>query len=163
MLKLHEVSTFATVINEVVDDLLKRFELLRGRSQDGSTVPDVASEFYKFGFEGMYFRPFLHSFLLGHSRHVSFSFIPGISAILFETRLGCLKDDVPENIVHFINAISNMFMLSELVVLLPRWSRTFLPLWKRFIQAWDDLSGVGNGNALGLFVHSNLAQFYHYN
>lgn len=52
MLKLHEVSTFATVINEVVDDLLKRFELLRSRSEDGSTVPDVASELYKFGFEG---------------------------------------------------------------------------------------------------------------
>lgn len=52
MLKLHEVSTFAAVINEVVDDLLKRFELLRGRSEDGSTVSDVASEFYKFGFEG---------------------------------------------------------------------------------------------------------------
>lgn len=52
MLKLHEVSIFATVINEVVDDLLKRLELLRRRSEDGSTVPDVASEFYKFGFEG---------------------------------------------------------------------------------------------------------------
>lgn len=52
MLKLHEVSTFSTVINEVVDDLLKRFELLRGRSEDGSTVSDVASVFYKFGFEG---------------------------------------------------------------------------------------------------------------
>lgn len=117
MLKLHEVSTFAAVINEVVDDLLKRFELLRGRSEDGSTVSDVASEFYKFGFEG-------------------------ISAILFETRLGCLQEDVPEDIMQFINAINNMFTLSELVVLLPRWSRTFLPLWKRFFQAWDDLSGV---------------------
>lgn len=116
MLKLHEVSTFAAVINEVVDDLLKRFELLRGRSEDGSTVSDVASEFYKFGFEG-------------------------ISAILFETRLGCLQEDVPEDIMQFINAINNMFTLSELVVLLPRWSRTFLPLWKRFFQAWDDLSG----------------------
>lgn len=66
--------------------------------------------------------------------------------ILFETRLGCLQEDVPEKIVHFIDAIANMFMLSELVVLLPKWSRTFLPLWKRFVQAWDDLSGVGNCN-----------------
>lgn len=152
MLKLHEVSTFATVINEVVDDLLKRFEFLRSRSEDGSTVPDVASEFYKFGFEGEW----AVQALLGQSHqfsgHISFSLISGISAILFETRLGCLQEEVPENIVHFIDAIANMFMLSELVVLLPKWSRTFVPLWKRFVQAWDDLSGVGNCNRRRPFV-----------
>lgn len=82
--------------------------------------------------------------------------------ILFETRLGCLQEDVPEDIVHFINAINNMFTLSELVILLPRWSRTFLPLWKRFFQAWDDLSGVGNGDGRRPFVPSNLVQFSDY-
>lgn len=68
---------------------------------------------------------------------------------------------MPENIVHFIDAIDNMFMLSELVVLLPRWSRTFLPLWKRFVQAWDDLSGVGNDNGWRPFIPSNLDGFSH--
>lgn len=82
--------------------------------------------------------------------------------ILFETRLGCLQDDVPKDITHFIKAINNMFTLSELVVLLPRWSRTFLPLWKRFVQAWDDLSGVGNGEGQRPFVPSNLARFSEY-
>lgn len=52
MLKLREVSAFAPVIHQVVDDLLHRIKLLRTRSQDQVTVSDVADEFYKFGFEG---------------------------------------------------------------------------------------------------------------
>lgn len=52
MLKLQEVATFAPVVNSVVGDLLQRLEFLRSGSQDGVTVSDVASELYKFGFEG---------------------------------------------------------------------------------------------------------------
>lgn len=52
MLKLQEVSAYASVIHQVVGDLLKRIELLRTRSQDQATVSDLASELYKFGFEG---------------------------------------------------------------------------------------------------------------
>lgn len=52
MLKLHEVVTFAPAINAVVGDLLRRVEFCRSGSQDGVTVSDIASELYKFGFEG---------------------------------------------------------------------------------------------------------------
>lgn len=52
MLKLREASAYAPVINQVVGDLLHRLELLRRRSQDGATVPDLPAELYKFGFEG---------------------------------------------------------------------------------------------------------------
>lgn len=52
MLKLQEVATFAPVVNAVVGDLLRRVEFLRTGSQDGVTVSDIASELYKFGFEG---------------------------------------------------------------------------------------------------------------
>lgn len=52
MLKLREVVTFSPVIHEVVGDLLRRIEFLRSGSQDGVTVSDIASELYKFGFEG---------------------------------------------------------------------------------------------------------------
>lgn len=52
MLKLGEVATFAPVVNIVVGDLLRRLEFLRSGSQDGVTVSDIASELYKFGFEG---------------------------------------------------------------------------------------------------------------
>lgn len=35
-----------------------------------------------------------------------------------------------------------MLTLSEIVILLPRWSRVIFPFWKRFIQAWDDISNT---------------------
>lgn len=52
MLKLKEISAYVPVIHDVVSDLLQRVERLRLRSQDKSTVCDLASELYKFGFEG---------------------------------------------------------------------------------------------------------------
>ncbi|KAM6958598.1 sterol 26-hydroxylase, mitochondrial isoform 2-T2 [Tautogolabrus adspersus] len=117
MLKLRAVSAYAPIIHQVVGELLRRVELLRCSSQDQSTVSDIAAEFYKFGFEG-------------------------ISAILFETRLGCLQEEIPENTLRFISAVNDMLTLSETVILFPRWSRSVLPFWRRFVQAWDDLYDV---------------------
>uniref|UniRef100_A0A3Q3VX54 Uncharacterized protein n=1 Tax=Mola mola TaxID=94237 RepID=A0A3Q3VX54_MOLML len=117
MLKLQEVSAFAPTIHQVVGDLLQRIELVRSRSRDKVTVSDMTSELYKFGFEG-------------------------ISSILFETRLGCLQEKIPEDILRFIKAVNDMLTLSDIVILLPRWSRAVLPYWKRFVQAWDDLCDV---------------------
>lgn len=62
---------------------------------------------------------------------------------MFETRLGCLQEEVPQETLRFIAAVNDMMTLSDLVMLLPRWSRSILPFWKRFVQAWDDLYGVG--------------------
>lgn len=117
MLKVHEVKAYAPIIHQVVSDLLQRIQLLRERSHDGTTVSDIASELYKFGFEG-------------------------ISSILFETRLGCLQEEVPEDTLRFIRGVNDMLLLSNMVALFPRWTRSFLPYWKRFVQAWDDISDV---------------------
>ncbi|XP_035533622.1 sterol 26-hydroxylase, mitochondrial [Morone saxatilis] len=117
MLKLREVSAYAPIIHQVVADLLQRIKLLRSRSQDQVTVSDMAAELYKFGFEG-------------------------ISSILFETRLGCLQDEIPKDTLRFITATSDMLTLSEIVILFPHWTRWILPFWKRFVQAWDDLYDV---------------------
>ncbi|KAM9483747.1 sterol 26-hydroxylase, mitochondrial [Clarias gariepinus] len=117
MLKLQEASAYASVIHDVVSDLLERVERLRSHSQDKSTVFDLASELYKFGFEG-------------------------ISAILFETRLGCLQEEIPTETLRFIAAANNMLRLSETVLFFPQWSRKVFPFWKQFIQAWDDLYDV---------------------
>uniref|UniRef100_H3C3M6 Cytochrome P450 family 27 subfamily A member 2 n=1 Tax=Tetraodon nigroviridis TaxID=99883 RepID=H3C3M6_TETNG len=119
MLKLQEVATFAPVVHSVVGDLLRRLEFLRSGSQDGVTVSDVASELYKFGFEG-------------------------ISAILFETRLGCLDQKVDPNVQRFITAIGDMLSTSDFAYLVPRWARSLVPVWKRFVQAWDDISDVAS-------------------
>ncbi|CAB1327971.1 unnamed protein product [Coregonus sp. 'balchen'] len=117
MLKLAEVSAYAPVIHQVVGDLLQRIERLRLSSQDHTTVPDITAELYKFGFEG-------------------------ISSILFETRLGCLQEEIPKDTLKFIAAANDMLTLSETVLFLPLWTRNVLPFWKRFIQAWDDLVDV---------------------
>ncbi|XP_029301532.1 cytochrome P450 27C1 [Cottoperca gobio] len=117
MLKLQEVTAYAPIIHQVVGDLLHRIEFLRSRSEDRATISNMAAELYKFGFEG-------------------------ISSILFETRLGCLQEEIPRDTLRFITAVDDMLMLSELVVLFPRWSRGVLPFWRRFVQAWDDLCGV---------------------
>lgn len=117
MLKLGEVSVYASTIQQVVGDMLQRIEVLRCRSQDQATVSDMAAELYKFGFEA-------------------------VSSILFETRLGCLQEDVPHDTLRFIAAVNTMLGSSDAVMFAPRWSRRILPLWKRFVQAWDDLIGV---------------------
>ncbi|XP_047015016.1 sterol 26-hydroxylase, mitochondrial isoform X2 [Ictalurus punctatus] len=117
MLKLKEVFAYAQVIHDVVSDLLERMERLRLRSQDKSTVCDLASELYKFGFEG-------------------------ISSIVFETRLGCLQEEIPTETLCFITAVNNMLTLSETVLFFPHWTRKIFPFWKQFVQAWDDLYGV---------------------
>ncbi|KAG7503050.1 hypothetical protein JOB18_031093 [Solea senegalensis] len=117
LLKMKAVTGYASVIHEVVGDLLRRIEVLRGCSQDKATVPDVAAEFYKFGFEA-------------------------VSAVLFETRLGCLEEDIPKDTHKFIAGVNDMLFLSQILVLFPRWSYNILPFWKRFVRAWDDLYGV---------------------
>ncbi|KAJ0062345.1 hypothetical protein NL108_010527 [Boleophthalmus pectinirostris] len=117
MLKPAEARAYAPVIHQVVDDLLHRVQVLRQTSPDRTTVPDIASELYKFGFEG-------------------------VSAILFETRLGCLQEDVPQDTLRFIRAVNTMFLMSDAVSIAPRWTRRFLPHWERFVRAWDDLSDV---------------------
>lgn len=53
MLKLKEVAAYAPIVHAVVSDLMQRLELLRLRSHDQHTVSDLASELYKFGFEGV--------------------------------------------------------------------------------------------------------------
>lgn len=36
-----------------------------------------------------------------------------------------------------------MLTLSDMVILLPRWTRRVLPFWRRFVEAWDDLYDIG--------------------
>lgn len=69
--------------------------------------------------------------------------LAGISAILFETRLGCLGEKVDPNVQRFISGVNNMLSLSDFTYLFPRWTRSFVPVWKRFVQAWDDISDTG--------------------
>ncbi|CAL8301059.1 unnamed protein product [Gadus morhua 'NCC'] len=109
----------APALRQVVEDLLARLERLRLQRPDGG-VANMQEELYKFGFES-------------------------VAAVVFEARLGCLQDRVPEETLRFIAALNAMWRLSEPVLLLPCWTRGLLPYWGRFVRAWDDITQIADG------------------
>ena len=52
MLKPKHVSSYASVINDVVTDFIHRVAWLRETSGQGVMVNDLTAELYKFAFEG---------------------------------------------------------------------------------------------------------------
>ncbi|CAN9497980.1 unnamed protein product [Ophioblennius macclurei] len=102
------------VINGVVTDFLKKIDRLCQSSPTGDVVTDLANEFYLFSLEG-------------------------IAAILFETRLGCLKNEIPAGTQEFINAIALMFSNSMVAHILPKWGRSLLPHWERYLAGWGGI------------------------
>uniref|UniRef100_A0A493TG64 Cytochrome P450 family 27 subfamily A member 1 n=1 Tax=Anas platyrhynchos platyrhynchos TaxID=8840 RepID=A0A493TG64_ANAPP len=114
LLKPSEALLYADAIGEVVSDLMVRLREERSRSPSGVLVGDVANLLYRFALEG-------------------------ISYILFETRIGCLKQQVPAETQHFIDSINLMFKNSIFATVLPRWSRKVLPFWDRYLDSWDTI------------------------
>nr|XP_033801956.1 sterol 26-hydroxylase, mitochondrial-like [Geotrypetes seraphini] len=118
MLKPKEAVRYTGTINEVVSDLLIMLQDIRKESSSGVMVKDVASILYRFAFEG-------------------------ISSILFETRIGCLEQKIPLETQRFIDSISFMFRNSVYVSFLPKWTRTILPFWNRYLKGWDIIFAFG--------------------
>lgn len=117
MLKPKHVSSYTNTINEVVTDFIARVAWLRETSGGGVMVNDLAGELYKFAFEG-------------------------ISSVLFENRLGCMNEVVPEETQKFIFSVGEMFRLSPIIALFPQSTWPYLPAWKKFMAVWDDLFKV---------------------
>nr|XP_021146289.1 sterol 26-hydroxylase, mitochondrial [Columba livia] len=118
LLKPSEAVLYADAIGEVVSDLMVRLRDERRRSPSGVLVGDVANLLYRFALEG-------------------------ISYILFETRIGCLKQQVPAETQRFIDSINLMFKNSIFATVLPRWSRKVLPFWDRYLDSWDTIFAFG--------------------
>ncbi|XP_037095015.1 cytochrome P450 [Syngnathus acus] len=116
MLKPKHVVSYADTINPVVADFVERLCWLRLNNNNGVTdlVPDVTEELYRFAFEG-------------------------ICSVLFETRLGCLEQDIPVETQKFIHSVGEMFRLSSIVILFPKRYWPYLPFWKNFAATWDHL------------------------
>ncbi|XP_041858390.1 cytochrome P450 [Melanotaenia boesemani] len=117
MLKPKHVSSYSNTINEVVTDFIDRVAWLRGTSGQGVMVNDLTGELYKFAFEG-------------------------ICSVLFETRMGCMNEVVPEETEKFIFSVGEMFRLSPIIVLFPKSLWPYLPFWKQFVSTWDHLFKV---------------------
>nr|XP_040057824.1 sterol 26-hydroxylase, mitochondrial [Gasterosteus aculeatus aculeatus] len=120
MLHPKDSAQYDGVINDVVTDFMKRIYLLRQGSTTGDLVTDVANELYHFSLEG-------------------------IASILFETRLGCLNEEIPAGTQDFINAIAQMFSNNMPVFATPKWSRSLLPYWGRYIAGWDGIFFFAKG------------------
>ncbi|XP_032423260.1 cytochrome P450 isoform X1 [Xiphophorus hellerii] len=117
MLKPKHVSSYSNTINEVVTDFISRVAWLRETKGQGVMVNDLTEELYKFAFEG-------------------------ICSVLFETRLGCMNEVIPEETQKFIFSVGEMFRLSPIIVLFPKFLWPYLPSWKQFIATWDHLFKV---------------------
>ncbi|XP_027878223.1 sterol 26-hydroxylase, mitochondrial-like [Xiphophorus couchianus] len=118
MLHPRDSAQYDGVINAVVTDFIKRIKRLRLCSPTGDLVPDIANKFYLFSLEG-------------------------ISSILFEARLGCLSEEIPAGTQEFITSISQMFSNAIYVAIFPKWSRSLLPYWQRYIASWDGIFSFG--------------------
>ncbi|XP_065108116.1 sterol 26-hydroxylase, mitochondrial-like [Paramisgurnus dabryanus] len=114
MLHPKESVQYGDVINEVVTDFIKRIYHLREVSPSGDLVSDLTNELYRFSLEG-------------------------ISSILFETRIGCLEKEIPAETQDFIDSIAQMFTYSMPVVMLPNWTRDYLPFWRRYLNGWEGI------------------------
>ncbi|XP_053733363.1 sterol 26-hydroxylase, mitochondrial [Synchiropus splendidus] len=118
MLKPKHVSSYTDTINSVVTDFIDRVNMLKATRGDGEMVNDLTGELYKFAFEG-------------------------ICSVLFETRLGCMNDVIPEETEKFIFSVGEMFRLSPIIILFPKRTWPYLPSWKQFVDTWDHLFKVG--------------------
>ncbi|XP_075141807.1 sterol 26-hydroxylase, mitochondrial-like [Leptodactylus fuscus] len=118
MLKPTEAANYAESLNDIIPDLFNKIQELKAQSPSGHTVENVAGLMYKFAFEG-------------------------ISSVIFDTRIGCLKKDIPEETQKFINSIAIMLACECALQRLPRWTRDWLPYWRRFVESWDIIFNYG--------------------
>ncbi|KAM4836492.1 sterol 26-hydroxylase, mitochondrial isoform 2-T2 [Thomomys bottae] len=118
LLKPTEAALYTDIVNEVIDDFIVRLDQIRAESTSGEQVPDMAHLFYHFALEA-------------------------ICYILFEKRVGCLKPSMPEDTANFIRSVGMMFQNSVYSTFLPKWTRTLLPFWRRYLDGWNTIFSFG--------------------
>lgn len=67
----------------------------------------------------------------------------GIAAILYESRLGCLAEKIPQETEDYIDALHLMFSSFKTTMYagaIPKWLRPVFPKpWEEFCDSWDGL------------------------
>uniref|UniRef100_A0A8C9EBH3 Cytochrome P450 family 27 subfamily C member 1 n=1 Tax=Phocoena sinus TaxID=42100 RepID=A0A8C9EBH3_PHOSS len=105
ILRPKDVAIFAGEINQVIADLIKRIYFLKSQAEDGETVTNINDLFFKYSMEG-------------------------VATILYESRLGCLENSVPQATMDYIEALELMFCTfktSMYAGAIPRWLRPLIP------------------------------------
>uniref|UniRef100_A0A8C9W9V9 Cytochrome P450, family 27, subfamily C, polypeptide 1 n=1 Tax=Scleropages formosus TaxID=113540 RepID=A0A8C9W9V9_SCLFO len=114
----HDVATFSDDVNSIVADLISRVYILRAKQADRLTVINVNDLFFKYAMEG-------------------------VSTILYECRLGCLEENIPQQSLEYIAALHLMFSSFKTTMYagaIPKWLRPIVPKpWEEFCRSWDGL------------------------
>lgn len=67
----------------------------------------------------------------------------GVAAILYECRLGCLENKIPQKTQDYISALNLMFSSFKTTMYagaIPKWLRPLIPKpWEEFCDSWDGL------------------------
>ena len=67
----------------------------------------------------------------------------GVAAILYECRLGCLENHIPQETQDYISALHLMFSSFKTTMYagaIPKWLRPIIPKpWEEFCLSWDGL------------------------
>ncbi|XP_053926174.1 cytochrome P450 27C1 isoform X1 [Cuculus canorus] len=118
ILKPEDVAVYSEGVNEVITDLIKRIHTLRSQEDDGETVTNVNNLFFKYSMEG-------------------------VATVLYECRLGCLENNIPQQTVEYIEALELMFSMFKTTMYagaIPKWLRPLIPKpWREFCRSWDGL------------------------
>uniref|UniRef100_A0A665WAT9 Cytochrome P450, family 27, subfamily C, polypeptide 1 n=1 Tax=Echeneis naucrates TaxID=173247 RepID=A0A665WAT9_ECHNA len=118
IMRPRDVAVFSDDVNKVVDDLINRVCIIRAQEPDGATVQNVNDLFFKYAMEG-------------------------VAAILYECRLGCLENEIPQETQDYINALHLMFSSFKTTMYagaIPKWLRPVIPKpWEEFCLSWDGL------------------------
>lgn len=146
MLRPKAVEAYDKTLNSVVSDLIAKLRLCK--SPEG-LITDITSEFYRFGLEGKALWR-IQSFQCAHLppsvAHILcvILLLTGVSSVLFESRIGCLDQIVPEETERFIQAINTMFVMTLPTMAMPSWLHQLFPKpWKVFCQSWDYMFEFG--------------------
>ncbi|XP_044058951.1 cytochrome P450 27C1-like isoform X1 [Siniperca chuatsi] len=116
IMRPRDVAVFSDDVNQVVDDLIKRVCTMR--TPESATVLNVNDLFFKYAMEG-------------------------VAAILYECRLGCLEDEIPQETQDYISALDLMFRSFKTTMYagaIPKWLRLLIPKpWEEFCLSWDGI------------------------
>lgn len=87
----------------------------------------------------------------------------GVATILYETRLGCLENEIPKMSQEYIAALHLMFSSFKTTMYagaIPKWLRPIIPKpWEEFCSSWDGLFrfSKNKGNRGGVQCHCETA------
>ncbi|XP_053327101.1 sterol 26-hydroxylase, mitochondrial-like [Spea bombifrons] len=119
MLKPKEAMRNEMAFNEVISDLLAKIKEIRAESPSGVMLNNINDLMYRFAFES-------------------------VCTFLFETRIGCLRNDIAPQTEKFINSIGIMLKNQLVLEHMPRWSWKLLPHWYQYLAAWDTIFTYSN-------------------